>query len=162
MPFGPFKTQDGNFNAIFFGTGPPLVAGDGAFKAGDRVNNTAPGASGALYWVCTAGGTPGTWVPFPNATVRSSTDASAVTGSDLLVISNTAGGIVTKVFPAPAGLTGKTLELKRTGANNAVFTAAAIDGGTTITLATDKAGCMIRSDGTQWWVIAGFGTVTIT
>jgi len=34
------------------------------WKQGDIVFNTAPTAGGSVGWVCTTGGTPGTWKTF--------------------------------------------------------------------------------------------------
>ncbi len=36
----------------------------GTYEVGDRVWDTAPAASGAMGWVCTTAGTPGTWKTF--------------------------------------------------------------------------------------------------
>jgi hypothetical protein len=45
--------------AVYDGTAAPTV---GTYRAGDRVNNSAPTASSPILWQCTAGGTPGTWI----------------------------------------------------------------------------------------------------
>jgi hypothetical protein len=39
----------------------------GTWKAGDVILNSSPTASGIAAWICTAGGTPGTWVAIPSA-----------------------------------------------------------------------------------------------
>lgn len=43
------------------GTAAPVA---GAWKRGDIVYNTVPVSGGYAGWICTAGGTPGTWSPF--------------------------------------------------------------------------------------------------
>lgn len=40
--------------------------GSGTFKVGDIVWNSNPSSGGVIGWVCTAGGTPGTWKSFGN------------------------------------------------------------------------------------------------
>lgn len=45
----------------FYGSAAPS---SGSYQVGDRVWNTAPTAGGTMGWVCTAGGTPGTWKTF--------------------------------------------------------------------------------------------------
>ena len=40
------------------GTAAPVA---GTWVAGDRCTNTAPSSGGPGGWVCTTGGTPGTW-----------------------------------------------------------------------------------------------------
>jgi hypothetical protein len=47
------------------GTAPP-IAGDGPRKRGDVRWNSAQTVGQPTYWVCTADGTPGTWVAGPN------------------------------------------------------------------------------------------------
>ena len=37
---------------------------DGDWSVGDKVYNSSPSASGTVGWVCTSGGTPGTWKTF--------------------------------------------------------------------------------------------------
>ena len=46
---------------ILDGTAAPTV---GVWKVGDMVYNSAPAAAGAIGWVCTTAGTPGTWKTF--------------------------------------------------------------------------------------------------
>lgn len=45
-------------NVVMYGSGPP---GSGTYAQGMRVLNSAPAAAGNIGWVCTTGGTPGTW-----------------------------------------------------------------------------------------------------
>lgn len=51
-------------------TSPPAVGSVTIYSQGDFIRNSAPtvaGSTGSQYvvigWICTAGGTPGTWVP---------------------------------------------------------------------------------------------------
>lgn len=46
---------------VFYGTAAPS---SGAYGVGDEVRNTAPTAGGNRGWICTAGGSPGTWKTF--------------------------------------------------------------------------------------------------
>lgn len=46
---------------VFYGTAAPST---GTWALGDKVIHTAPSAAGNIGWVCTASGTPGTWVEF--------------------------------------------------------------------------------------------------
>lgn len=46
-----------------FGTAAPTT---GTWAAGDRCWNVAPASGSPVGWMCTAAGTPGTWVPMPN------------------------------------------------------------------------------------------------
>lgn len=52
--------SDGDVLGRYFGTAAPTGATI-TFSAGDYVRNTAPGATGIIGWLCTAGGAPGTW-----------------------------------------------------------------------------------------------------
>ena len=45
----------------FYGTAVPTA---GTFIRGDKIINTAPSAGGSVGWVCTSGGSPGTWKTF--------------------------------------------------------------------------------------------------
>lgn len=75
---------------IYFGTSAPLTtdAYGVNFNAGDMVINTAPAAGSAIGWICTAGGSPGTWDQFggtvTDAVFSGPTNASIVTQSFFL------------------------------------------------------------------------------
>jgi hypothetical protein len=40
-----------------------VIPASGTWQLGDKCWNTAPTAGGVLMWICTTGGTPGTWKP---------------------------------------------------------------------------------------------------
>ena len=70
---------------IYFGTAAP-VATDAYglnFNVGDMVINTVASAGGAIGWICTAAGSPGTWEQFggtvTDAIFSGQTNASIVT-----------------------------------------------------------------------------------
>ena len=44
------------------------TTGTGAWNAGDIIWNSAPSATGTPGWICTAGGTPGTWTSMAGST----------------------------------------------------------------------------------------------
>lgn len=171
MSFGPSVGLWGPFRLIS-GNSFPSVAADapqGGWSVGDVCLNTAPTQGlGPSYWQCTTAGSPGTWTAFPTGTSASVTitgTSNTLTSANDLVIANTASATVTAALPSATGLNGKTLYLKRTsGANIATFTGA-VDGGTTslvLPSGTTYSAAVIKSDGTQWWCVATFGTPTIT
>lgn len=53
-----------DFGGDLFGSGPPTTIGPSV--AGRKIWNVAPATSSPMGWVCTAAGTPGTWVAMPN------------------------------------------------------------------------------------------------
>jgi hypothetical protein len=58
---GDSSLNQANFRNISYGTAAP---GSGAWARGDRVYDLAPSAGGTEGWVCTSGGSPGTWKAF--------------------------------------------------------------------------------------------------
>jgi hypothetical protein len=57
----PYQVVGQNHNIVAYDSAAP---GSGTWAVGDIVYNTAPAAAGNLGWVCTTGGTPGTWKTF--------------------------------------------------------------------------------------------------
>lgn len=55
--------------SVYYGTSYPTAAGDGTFKVGDIVWNTAPSTGAAAFWVCITAGSPGTWEKVVSAPV---------------------------------------------------------------------------------------------
>lgn len=62
MAMQPAIFQWGPLNSQYFGTAAPTLAGEGPFKVGDVIFNTAPAAAGVYMWVCTTAGTGATAV----------------------------------------------------------------------------------------------------
>lgn len=52
-----------NGNSIEWGSAAPT---SGSYKAGDVVHNIAPASGQPAFWLCTAAGSPGTWLAGPN------------------------------------------------------------------------------------------------
>ena len=50
-----------NINTVSYGSSIP---GSGQWYAGDVINNVTPTSGNNIGWVCTASGSPGTWIPF--------------------------------------------------------------------------------------------------
>ena len=61
MAIDQFSMQWGSFNKMYWGTAAPTLATDGTFQKGDVIWNNAPAAGGTPFWLCTTGGSPGTW-----------------------------------------------------------------------------------------------------
>lgn len=61
MALEPLVEKRLGFNFQGFGNAPPT---SGRWNAGDVIWNNAPAADAPVGWICTAGGAPGTWVPF--------------------------------------------------------------------------------------------------
>jgi hypothetical protein len=57
----PYEIKGPNHTVHTWGTAAP---GSGTWAVGDVVLNTAPAASGTIGWICTTGGSPGTWKTF--------------------------------------------------------------------------------------------------
>lgn len=158
----------GESHHAYTGFGPPAAASDYggvAFNLGDVILNVTPTPGSAIGWRCTTAGLFGTaaWDPMGGGgNSRTTTAATGILATDSFVLVNTAGGALANALPAASAVPGKHLFLKRSGASNATFTATAIDAGTTITLGATMSAVEVVSDGTQWWVVAAFGTVTVS
>jgi len=82
---GYFRPGSGPYNLGFNNHGlgnRTLIGGDptgtgGTYQTGDRVFNSGPSDGAPLGWVCTAGGTPGTWHPFGQNGFRQAPTAPA-------------------------------------------------------------------------------------
>jgi hypothetical protein len=61
MAIDAYITNFGPFNKQGWGTAAPSLSTDGTWQRGDVIWNTEPSAGGDPGWVCTTGGTPGTW-----------------------------------------------------------------------------------------------------
>jgi hypothetical protein len=57
----PYQVVGQNHNILTYDSAAPVA---GTWAVGDIVYHTAPAASGNIGWVCTTGGTPGTWKTF--------------------------------------------------------------------------------------------------
>lgn len=87
---------------VTFGSAAPTA---GTWTAGDVVYNTAPTVSGTIGWVCTTGGTPGTWTKYgavlnasgflPLSLGGVAADLSATGGTGQYLQQTTSGGAIT-------------------------------------------------------------------
>lgn len=78
-----------------------------------------------------------------------------LTTANYTVICNSSTGIITVTLPLATGNTGRVFVIKRNGVNVVIVTSTSnIDGGLTYSLAADKNGVMVQSDGSTWWAIA--------
>lgn len=164
---GRLASNAGNFYA--FGTAAPSgtdPAPAGGWKVGDIIINT--GSTGPALWRCVTAGATGTAVfagiSGGDMTRSTSSNNSAIIQSDSFVEIDTTGGAVSVRLPSPGTIGAKSFRFKRVGGNNATLLggAAALDAGNNAVLATDKAGCIVQSDGTQYWLVATMGTVSVT
>jgi hypothetical protein len=80
-----YSVADTGNGFVAYGTAQPS---SGTWTTGDKVVNTAPASGTQLGWVCTAGGTPGTWVPYgvvnntlTSPAISSPTISGTVTGT---------------------------------------------------------------------------------
>jgi hypothetical protein len=110
----------------------------GTWQTGDYVANSTPSsaagsASAVLGWVCTSGGTPGTWVPVApivNGHIQNNVTADGtltVTGVSLLTGNGSAQGTFTAA-------TAPNYIASETGSNNAIAGALTDAGGTNVPL----------------------------
>jgi len=82
--------QANSGQSIYFGTAAPTTADAYGvnFKVGDMVVNTTPSSGGAILWVCTGAGSPGTWLQAGATTLdavfSAQTNAQVVTGTFFL------------------------------------------------------------------------------
>lgn len=139
-----------NGNKIIYADSTPA---SGNFLVGDKVINKSP-QSGPIEWICVADGTPGTWMPFGSATVRSITASDAQKLSDDLVIIEATSSDVTFTLLAASQkkpvqiknktTSTKTVTIKGDGTTN-------IDDSNTYTLPSGSA-IKIASDGTQYYI----------
>lgn len=110
----------------------------GTWQVGDIVTNDTPAAGEPTFWVCTAAGTPGTWVPvgfIPASSVSTVAAAAAVTPADSLVNIDT-------------------------GAFNLTLTApTSVQVGSTISICNDSAGAVTLIPGTGVTIFAGSTTL---
>ena len=62
MPAGiTYGINWGPNNTMYFGSGYPTSTTDGTYQQGDVIVNCYPSSAGTFGWVCTTGGSPGTW-----------------------------------------------------------------------------------------------------
>ena len=118
------------------GTAAPTT---GTWATGDRVENTtAPSAGSPLGWVCTSGGTPGTWKGYGyidlSATATLDFPSVAAAGQQELTITVTGAAVGDSVhLGTPAAFEAGLIATGRVSATNTVtirvsnITAAAID-----------------------------------
>ena len=117
---------DGNGRSVFVGTSAPA---SGTWRAGDTCWNNAPISGGTPGWICTTGGTPGTWRAIDalagapkfrasltvTQSVSINTDTTAIFNSvlfDTTTAYNSSNGVYT---PAVAGYYKVTASLKIIG-----------------------------------------------
>lgn len=161
-----FVDNFGPSNKQYWGTGFPTLASDNplGYQKGDVIWNKSPSGGGALAWQCTTTGAPGIWQPVGDVaikTVGTTTYTASINDGTVICNTTTAGGAITITLPATPP-SGTTLTFKRVGASN-VTVSGTIDAGTTsAVLGTDKGFVTIQYDGTQWWIVAQNGTVTVT
>lgn len=160
-PASPYLLPSGN--QLWFSTAVPSVAGDGTFLAGDMllILGSTAGARGLLRCTLGGSGAVATWQPVTQTTsnVVSKAGAYTATSADDIIILTANAAIA---MPLAATVPGQTFAVKRVGAANGTVTAAAIDGGTTVTFGSNMAAVSLFSDGTQYYVINSFGTVTVS
>jgi hypothetical protein len=78
-----------------------------------------------------------------------------LTTANYTMICNSNTGAITVTLPLATGNTGRVFVIKRNGINVVTVGATSnIDGSPTYSLAADKNGVMVQSDGTTWWAIA--------
>ena len=110
----------------------------GTWQIGDIVTNDTPAAGEPTMWVCTTGGTPGTWVPtafIPNSAVTTIAAAGTVSPSDSLVNVDTGAFNITVSAPS------------------------AVQVGSTIAICNDSAGAVTLVAGSGVTIFAGSTTL---
>jgi hypothetical protein len=112
-------------------------------------------------WVCTAGGTPGSWgqVGAAAASVANVQAAHTCTRSDRYVLANAAKAAFTVTLPNPALCPGKTYTVKKIDSSAHAVTIVStagqtIDGATTYHLRSKYSSVDLVSSGSDWFVTA--------
>ncbi len=105
----------------------------------------------------------GVWQAEGSQAVKTVSAAYTALSTDSTIIQTNASGVAV-TLPAASTVKGKTFTIKNgggTASTSNTVVATAIDAGTTVTLTAAASSVMIRSDGTQYWVVAAFGTNTV-
>ncbi len=131
----------------------------GQYDQFDLVENSAPAVGSPIGWICTAGGTPGTWVALPNllanATVTVVSAAGTIAVTSGLVDIDTGGFNVTVTAPT-AAQGGSRIPVVNNTASPVTFvagTGTAIVAGSAVLAANTST--ILQSSGTNWYRTAG-------
>lgn len=73
---GNNSTVEDKIRSVYYGSGLTAAPSAGTYAQGDVVFDDAPTAGMPSGYLCTAGGTPGTWIPIPNAAPAGNTPFS--------------------------------------------------------------------------------------
>jgi hypothetical protein len=140
------------------------------FMLGDFLWITLNTVGQPLMYKCTtapsSANKDGVWtVVSSSSTIKAVSAAYAATATDDLIIQSDASPVaVTLPAASPANI-GKSYTVKNNNGSttNTVVVAGsgAIDGGHTVTLGAAYSSVTLRSDGTQYWVVSSFSTVTV-
>ena len=122
MPIGSLIQRFGGRNKVAWGTAPPT---SGRWKEGDVVVNTSPNTGLTFAWVCTAGGSPGTWRPLSGfLTLSLYMPLTAIANGDMMTgFTVPFAALIRKasfVVIQPATTAGKAATLSLKIGNNAV------------------------------------------
>ena len=133
-------------------TGAPA---SGTWNAGDYVINTAPAAASPLEWLCTSGGSPGTWVstgPLQAVATVTANSAAASIPVTANIVSITGSGGYSLTLAAPTAAQSGT-QIGFVNASSGTVTLVAATGAAIVGLATIAANTQgtVRSVNTNWY-----------
>lgn len=140
------------------------------FQAGDYIWVTSPTAGLPAFYKCItapSSGTPdGVWQAAAGSSTSVTVSAAytALVTDDQIIQTNASGVAVT--LPAAASVPNKSYTITNSGGStsNTVVVAGGglINAGHTITLTSATSSVTVKSNGTQYYVTAAFGTNTVT
>jgi len=129
--------------------------GSGTYNVMDLVENNSPALNNPLFWVCTSGGSPGTWIagpPLANVSnvVANSAAASIPVTANIVSITGSGGYNLTLAAPAAAN-NGSAIRFVNASSGTVTLvaaTGAAVVGTATIPTLT---GASVHSVSTNWY-----------
>jgi len=144
------------------GTAAPTT---GAHGQGEVILNRTPSANGVFAWVCSAAGTPGTWLPVPlsgGILTKTGTAHTAAIADANSYLQFTNGAAVTYTVPLNANVpfpVGTEIELEQTGVGALSVAAAAgvtiNSRGADLTLAGQFAVAALKKVAADTWTLTG-------
>jgi hypothetical protein len=150
-------------NCILVTAWPGFSPTSGTWKVGDIAYNSSVTLGGFIGWVCTAGGTPGTWTTFGTIAVtneiRSTTiSTSLVSGTDHILSIGTLSGNITVTLPASPN-SGDEFIIKDANGSAATYNITIdgnghnIDANSTFIMTTDYDTVTVKYNGTKWMAL---------